>query len=125
MSNINEVGTITISNWVFQNFFYDFTSLIGLTKDYGNVVVTGSAFDKFSNWGSIIRDTREYPSLDYTSSSTLSQAALTYRNSMFAINQLKSKYFIEPSTFCTSQLWSSISISYSTFSNFNYIKNYN
>ena len=122
LSNISGVGTLTLSNWVFQNFFYDFTSLIGLTKDYGNVVVTGSTFDKFSNWGSIIRDTREYPSLDYISSSTSSQAAITYRDSMFTINQLKNKYFVEPSTYCTSQSWSSISISSSTFTNFNYLK---
>ena len=122
LSNIDGVGTLTISNWVFQNFFYDFTSLIGLTKDYGKVVVTGSTFDKFSNWGSIIRDTRESPSLNYISSSTSSQAAITYRDSMFALNQLLNKYFIEPSSSCYDQSWSSISISASTFTNFNYLK---
>ena len=121
LSSISGVGTLTISNWVFQNFFYDFTSFIGLTKDHGKVIVTGSTFDKFSNWGSIIRDTREYPTLDYLST-TSTQSKLTYRDSMFAINLIKVKYFVEPTTSWISSSWSSISISLSTFTNFNYLK---
>ena len=122
LSSISGVGTLTISNWVFQNFFYDFTSFIGLTKGHGKIIITGTTFDKFSNWGSIIRDTREFPTLDYTQSSLDSNAKITYRDSIFGINQSQNKYFIEPSTPWTSGSWSSISISSSTFSNFNYLK---
>ena len=122
LSSISGVGTLTISNWVFQNYFYDFASFIGLTKGHGKVIVTGTTFDKFSNWGSIIRDTREFPTLDYTQSSLDSNAKITYRDSIFGINQSQNKYFIEPSTSWTSASWSSISISSSTFSNFNYLK---
>ena len=122
LSSISGVGTLTISNWMFQNFFYDFTSFIGLTKNHGKVIITGTTFDKFSNWGSIIRDTREYPTLDYLSAATSSGAALTYRDSMFTMNQLQTKYFVEPSLSCTNTTCSSISISSSTFTNFNYLK---
>ena len=108
---------------VFQNFYYDFTSLIGLTKDYGNVVITGSTFNGFSNWGSIIRDTREYPSLDYTNYLIITSGQITsYRDSMFSINQVQNKFFVEPSSYWTSSSWSSISISSCTFTNFNYLK---
>ena len=123
LSNIGGVGTLTISNCVFQNFYYDFTSLIGLTKDYGNVVITGSTFNGFSNWGSIIRDTREYPSLDYTNYLIITSGLITsYRDSMFSINQVQNKFFVEPSSYWTSSSWSSISISSCTFTNFNYLK---
>ena len=84
--------------------------------------ITGTTFDKFSNWGSIIRDTREFPTLDYLSAATSSGAALTYRDSMFTMNQLQTKYFVGPSSSCTSTTCSSISLSLSTFTNFNYLK---
>ena len=123
LSNIGGVGTLTISNCVFQNFYYDFTSLIGLTKDYGNVVITGCTFDKFSNWGSIIRDTREFPSLNYIDTSKVNlNTATTYRESFASMNQIQNKYFIEPTSSWISSSCSSISISSSTFSNFNYLK---
>ena len=123
LSNIGGVGTLTISNCVFQNFFFDFTSLIGLTKDHGNVLITRSNFDRFSNWGSIIRDTREFPSLnDLNTFEYYFDQATVFRESMFSINQVKNKFFIEPSSYWTSSLWSSISISSCTFTNFNYLK---
>ena len=123
LSNIDGVGTLTISNCVFQNFFFDFTSLIGLTKDHGNVLITRSNFDRFSNWGSIIRDTREFPSFnDLNTVEYYFDQATVFRESMFSINQVQSKLFVEPSSYWTSSSWSSISISSCTFTNFNYFK---
>ena len=54
--------------------------LIGLINGHGKVLITESTFDGFSNWGSIIRDTRELPSLDYTKSQGI--ISVSYRDSM-------------------------------------------
>ena len=56
-----------------------------------------------SNCGSIIRDTREYPTLDYTNSiGTDPNTIITYRESIAGINQYQSKFFVAPSISCTS-----------------------
>ena len=123
LSSIDGVGSLNILNWEFQNYFYDFTSFIGLIKGHGKIFINNTIFDKFSNWGSIIRDTRELPSLDYTGTGTTnSQILITNRNSFFTINQLQNKYLITPSYPWTNSSWSSIQISYSTFTNFNFYK---
>ena len=123
LSNINGIGILTISNWVFQNFFYSFNSLIGLTNDYGKVSISGTTFDKFSNWGSIIRDTAVYPSgLNYISAGLKASTANTYRDSMFTSNLYQTKYFVTPSNYCQDNTWASIEIESSTFQNFNYLK---
>ena len=119
LSNINEVGTLTIDGCTFKNFFYDFTSLIGLINGHGKVLITGSTFDSFSNWGSIIRDTQEMPLLDYTISKGF--VTLTYRDSMNSINILQNKYYVKP-TACISTSCASIQIDTSTFTNFNIMK---
>ena len=119
LSNINGVGTLTIDGCNFKNFFYDFTSLIGLINGHGKVIITGSTFDSFSNWGSIIRDTQELPSLDYTKSQGIETTS--YRQSMNSINILKNKYYVKPTT-CTSTSCASIQIDTSTFTNFNLMK---
>ena len=119
LSNINGVGTLTIDGCTFKNFFYDFTSLIGLINGHGKVIITGSTFDSFSNWGSIIRDTQELPSLDYTKSQGIETTS--YRQSMNSINIFKNKYYVKPTT-CTSTSCASIQIDTSTFTNFNLMK---
>ena len=119
LSNINGVGILTIDGCTFKNFFYDFTSLIGLINGHGKVLITGSTFDSFSNWGSIIRDTRELPSLDYTKSQNITK--LSYRDSMNSINILQNKYYVKP-TACISTSCASIQIDTSTFTNFNFMK---
>ena len=119
LSNINGVGTLNIDQCYFKNFFYDFTSLIGLINGHGKVQITGSTFDSFSNWGSIIRDTRELPLLDYTKSQGIT--TLSYRDSMNSINILQNKYYAKP-TVCVSTLCASIKIDTSTFTNFSFMK---
>ena len=119
LSNINGVGTLKIDGCTFNNFFYDFTSLIGLINGHGKVLITGSTFDGFSNWGSIIRDTQELPSLDYTKSKDI--ATTSYRQSMNSISILQNKYYMKP-TVCTSTSCASIQIDTSTFINFNFMK---
>ena len=120
LSNINGVGTLTIDSWTFQNFFYDFTSFIGLINGHGKISITGSTFDRFSNWGSIIRDTRELPNLDYTKPTTASMI-VSYRDSMNSINVLQNKYYVMPTSWANPS-WASILIQTSTFTNFNYMK---
>ena len=121
-SEISTVGTLTITSCEFQHFFYDFTSFIGLNNGNGHVVITGSKFDKFSNCGSIIRDTRQYPVLDYSSNSLGSTTSVSYRSSAFSMSISKNKRILVTSTACTTATWASIKISTSTFSNFNYMK---
>lgn len=123
ISDISKAGTLNITNWVFQNFYYDFTSLIGFANGHGDVVINNTTFDRFSNWGSIIRDTQELPVLDYTgSSSTNSQVLITNRDSIFSINQIQNKYLIQPSYPWMNSTWASIRISNWIFTNFNYMK---
>ena len=119
LSNINGVGALTIDGCTFKNFFYDFTSLIGLINGHGKVLITESEFDNFSNWGSIIRDTQELPSLDYTKSQGIKTTS--YRQSMNSINILQNKYYVKP-TACTSTSCASIQIGTSKFTNFNFYK---
>ena len=98
MSNIDEVGTLTLTNWVFQNFFYDFNSFIGLTNGHSKISIYGTTFGKFRNYASIIRDTIEYTtSLNYVNSGIQTSTATTYRYLMFASNFLQNKYFVRPS----------------------------
>ena len=123
LSDINSVGSLNIINWAFQNYFYDYTSFIGLANGHGNIFITNSTFDKFSNWGSIVRDTQEFPSLDYIGSSAAnSQVLLTNRDSYFSIYQMQNKYPIQPSYSCTNSSWASLQISNWTFTNFNFMK---
>ena len=123
LSNINGVGTLSITNWVFQNFFYSFNSFIGLENGNGKIEISGTTFDKFSNCGSIIRDTAEYPNnLDYTYSGLNSSTSATYRDSMFTSNFIQNKYNLTPSRPCQDSNWAFINISSSTFQNFNYMK---
>ena len=122
-SEISNIGTLTITSWEFQHFFYDFTSFIGLNNGHGHVVVTGSKFDKFSNCGSIIRDTRNYPILDYSDPYLDSVTSASYRSSSFSTYLSQNKRLHQPIEACTTTTWSSIKISRSTFMNFNYMKN--
>ena len=123
MSNIDEVGTLTLTNWVFQNFFYDFNSFIGLTNRHGKISISGTTFDKFSNCGSIIRDTIEYPTgLNYVNSGIQASTATTYRDSMFVSSFIQNRYFVKSSVTWLSDSWASIKIESSTFQNFNYFK---
>lgn len=116
-------GTLTIQNSIFRNFLYDFTSLIGLNDGNGHIVITNSTFEKFSNWGSIIRDTRELPTLAYGSTSYSRDIRFFFRASTIPIKMLKSKYLGVAKSTWVSSVCSSITISGSTFSDFNYLKN--
>ena len=123
LSNIGGVGFLNLTNWVFQNFFYDFNSFIGLVNGHGKISVSGTTFNKFSNCGSIIRDTVEYPTgLNYISTGLQSSILNTYRDSMFTSNLYQNKYSIKPSTAWQNSTWASIKIDSSTFQNFNYMK---
>jgi hypothetical protein len=142
LSTISSVGTLTISKWTFQNFFYDFTSLIGLTEGHGKVSIIDTTFNKFSNWASIIRDTREYPSTSKQDHPNIQENTL--RGTIASVNILQDDFYIKPNTACTSTickpslllntiikllinllfycLGASITIQGWTFSNFNYMK---
>ena len=123
LSNTNGVGTLTITNWVFQNFFYSFNSFVGLLNGHGKVSIIGSTFIKFSNWGSIIRDTAEYPSnLDYNKSGLNSSIATTFRDTMFTSDLIQNKLYVLPTISCRDKTWASIKVESSTFQNFNYMK---
>ena len=124
LSTITSVGELIIEDWVFQNFFYDFTSFIGLANGHGRVKISGSTFKRFSNWGSIIRDKRELPVLDYTNKNSAipSVTRNEYRATMVASNILRNKYFVYPSSECTDSNWASIVIKDSTFKDFNFLK---
>ena len=123
LSNIDGVGTLTIINWEFQNFFYDFNSLIKLNNGHGKITIISSTFDKFSNCGSIIRDTIEYPkNINYIYAGSQSSKSITYRDSIFTSNLFQNKYNVNPSNPWLSNSWAMISISSSTFQNFNYMK---
>jgi hypothetical protein len=121
-SSLSTPGILTIENWAFQHFFYDFTALIGINNGNGHVIVTGTTFDKFSNCGSVIRDTRELPDLPYGDTDQDADDIVFMRQSQKSMNVLKNKYFGTTMSTCTSTTCSSISISTSTFSNFNYLK---
>ena len=120
LSDISSAGTLTITDWTFQHFFHDFGSLISPIKSHGHIVINGSTFTKFSNCGSIIGDSVNYPSLGYLE--VAFEYENTYRSSMFTANLLKNKLQIEPSSVCKSATWGSINIQSSTFTNFNYMK---
>lgn len=121
-SEISSVGTLTITSWTFQHFFYDFTSLIGLNNGHGHIVISDSTFDKFSNCGSIIRDTREYPELNYGNISNSNRIKVSYRSSQYSSDVTENKIIHTQPTACSDALWASIDISTSTFTNFNYMK---
>ena len=114
---------MTIKDSVFQNFFYGFNTFIELISGHGKVSISGTTFDKFSNCGSIIRDTFEYPnSLNYVKAGLATSTAATYRDSMFTSNLYQSNYSIKPSRACFKDYWASITIDSSIFQNFNYLK---
>ena len=108
----------------FQNFFYDFTSLVGLNNGHGHISITGSTFARFSNCGSIIRDTREYTSVDYTDSpfNGVKFIVNSLRSSTYSSDVTKNKGIIETSNACTDASCTSITISECTFTDFNYLK---
>ena len=122
LSAITSAGTLTITDCTFQHFFYDFTSLIGLMEGHGNVVITGSTFTKFSNCGSIIRDTREYPNLNYNDNTKDAWKRIMYRDTMLTSQILQEKLYVKPAAKCILATCASISIKTSTFDNFNYLK---
>ena len=122
MSSATSPGTLTIQDSVFENFFYDFNSLIGLNGYNGHIVITGTTFDKFSNWGSIIRDSWQKPVLDYGNTNYAIEQRMFMRASEISLKLLSDKFFGTPKSYCSSATCSSISISTSTFSNFNYMK---
>ena len=122
LSNIPGVGKLTIENWEFHHFFYDFTSLIGLANGYGHVVIKGSTFTKFSNCGSIIRDEREFPDINYMSPGVNTNSEGPYRSSMVLSKVLQTKWYTVPSSPCLSSEWASIKIEDCSFSDFNYLK---
>ena len=116
-SNITEVGTLTVTSCEFQNFFYDFTSFVGLNNGHGHISITGSTFTRFSNCGSIIRDTRNYVSnLNYGNISN------SWRSSIYSSYVTKNKYILEASNEWISTLCTSIIISDSKFEDTNYLK---
>ena len=47
VSMISEIGILNIQSWTFKNFFYDFTSLIGLIDGHGHVSISDSTFSEF------------------------------------------------------------------------------
>ena len=123
LSNINGVGTLTITNWVFQNFFYSFNSFIGLSNGYGMVSIIGCIFDRFSNWGSIIRDTDEYPNnLNYNKAGLNLSISTTFRDTMFTSDLIQNKVNMLSMFPWENNTWASIKIESSTFQNFNYMK---
>ena len=98
-SEISEVGTLTIEDCEFVNFYYDFTSFILLNNGHGHVEISGSKFDKFSNCGSIIRDTREFPKLDYEFADSMDTSELlSFRSSTQSIDVTQDKFYMEIST---------------------------
>ena len=119
LSTISAAGTLIIDSCTFMNFFHDYTSLIGLIEGHGHVSITNSTFEQFSNWGSIIRDTRDYPRVDDLDG-FIQFTSLRY--SRAAIEILSDLYYIKPSSACTNSTCASITISNSTFQNFNYLK---
>jgi predicted outer membrane repeat protein len=120
LSTSTSVGTLIIEDCTFQNFFHDFTSLIGLTKGHGFVEISNTIFQRFSNWGSIIRDNRDYP--DVTDTESGNYMDLQLRISRAPIEMLEDNYNVEPNSDCQNSLWSDIQITDSTFKDFNYLK---
>ena len=121
LSVISGVGTLTITSCIFQNFYHDMNSLIGLNNGHGKVVISDTEFDKFSNCGSIIRDTQQLPSLDYVNKNDKNIIA-TYRGSKLSIDQINAKIFKITNTAWSGTTCADIKISSSTFTNFNYLK---
>ena len=124
VSDISEAGTLIITSCEFKNFFYDFTSFIGLNNGHGFVDISDTTFDKFSNCGSIIRDSRFTPSLDYDNEDLedYNNILMSYRSSMYSYEINQNRHLITTSTACEDKDCSKIEISGSTFSNFNYLK---
>jgi hypothetical protein len=115
--------TLTIESCTFQHFFYDFTSFIGLANGHGNVVIKSSTFDKFSNWGSIIRDSREYAKIDLSTVIDFQYIYSSYfKSSKYSSYILENLYRVVPENPWEDSTWASIIIDSSTFSNFNYLK---
>jgi len=120
-SDTEGVGTLTLENCEFENFFYEFTSFIGLANGHGHTNIQNSIFKKFSNWGSIIRDQHEVRNLDYSSTDDEIMQA-QYRSSMMG-TQASIKRNVElPSQACVSTTCTIIKIADSEFSDFNYLK---
>ena len=80
----------------FQNFFYDFTSFVGLNNGHGHTSITGSKFTRFSNCGSIIRDTRDHPSLDYSNEDyeDSENIVTTWRSSTYSSDVTRKKVIV-------------------------------
>ena len=120
-SDIAKVGTLTVTSCEFQNFFYDFTSFVGLNNGHGHISITGSTFTRFSNCGSIIRDTREHTSLTY-SSYNLESIVNSWRSSTYSSDITENKAILQTSNAWQSTECTSITISNSFFTDFNYLK---
>lgn len=68
-----------------------------MIKGHGHVSITNTTFDKFSNCGSIIRDTRELDEnfeIDETDDDTISVS----RGFIMSGKQIREKLYISPST---------------------------
>lgn len=121
LSTSGRAGTLTFTSCKFQHFFYDFTTLIGLTEGHGKVVITDTVFEKFSNCGSIIRDSRNFPIVsrpEHTGTATDGQL----RQSRAPIEIIQNDYYVKPTTACSSPTCGSIVIRGCTFTEFNYLK---
>ena len=119
-SQISQVGTLNIELCIFKNFYYDFTSLISPVKGHGHINVVDSIFEGFSNCGSIIRDTREFPIVPgfYKDNQV---SSLIKRGAEITIDNYE-KCFISPSSQCVSTSCASISVTNCSFSKFNHLK---
>ena len=121
MGTTGTVGALTLTSCTFQNFFHDFTSLIGLTEGHGQVAITDTTFIRFSNCGSIVRDTRDYPIVDRLNAS-INLLDIQIRSSRAAVEQLKDEFYIKPSSKWMDKACASIKIIGCTFSDFNFLK---
>eukprot|EP00347_Sterkiella_histriomuscorum_P024040 403332515 len=75
--------TLILDNVEFRNFYYDFNSLIELNSYGGNVEITNSVFQSFSQCGSIIRNYKKILSYDsYSTSSANEVQSYQYRNNL-------------------------------------------
>ena len=97
ISEISDVGTLTIDSCEFKHFFFDFNSFIGLNNGHGHVVITNSNFEKFSNCGSIIRDSKHYPEVTFESDDN-QNIINSARDTQFSVYITKDRMLGEAST---------------------------
>ena len=108
-----------LENCEFVNFFHDYTSLVGLEQGYGKVEIIDCSFKKFSNWASIIRDTKDYPETNRIIKPHENAEDMLIRAARTSI--LLQQADDIPVT-CTSSDCASILINGCSFTEFNYLK---